>query len=269
MTTSAELSPGAVSSGRLLVTGASGGIGRTLVTALVDRGASVVAVGRDMDALLTLAKRAPSSVTVVVGDLADPAQRRELVPRAVEVLGGLDGLVNCAGRVDYQRVGAITQAALEVQLAVNLVAPILLAQEAAEVMRAGGGGGAIVNVASTLADAPAPATTAYAATKAGLLAATRGLAHELAADCIRVNAVSPGVVDTPMVREPRLDPGETLPDGETRDAAIAAHLEELRRLHPLGRLGTPEDVTGAVLYVLDATWMTGSVLTLDGGLLLR
>lgn len=258
-----------VSSGRLLVTGASGGIGHALVLALVEAGAHVVAAGRDTDSLLALAKEAPTAITVAIGDLAVPTERAQLVSRAVEVLGGLDGLVNCAGRVDYQAVGAITPAALEAQLAVNLVAPILLAQDAAAVMRRAGQGGAIVNVASTLAHAPAPSTTAYAATKAGLLAVTRGFAQELAVDRIRVNAVSPGVVDTAMVREPRLEPGETLPDGDARRAAIAVHLEELRELHPLGRLGTPEDVSAAIVHVLDAEWMTGSVLTVDGGLLVR
>src|SRR5690606_16637015 len=113
---------------------------------------------------------------------------------------------------------------------------------------------------------PAPSTVGYAGTKAALEATTRGLAKELSARAIRVNAVAPGVVDTDMVRQPRVAPGTRAPEGAERERLVAEQLEALAYLHPLGRLGTAEEVAELIVQVLDAEWMTGSVVTLDGGL---
>jgi len=141
----------------------------------------------------------------------------------------------------------------------------LMSQQVGSAMRARGGG-AIVQLASTLGLRPAPDTSAYAASKAALIAATRAFALELAPE-VRVNAVAPGVVDTEMVRRLRREPD--LGAGRGREAeAVAQQLEGLARLHPLGRLGTPEEVAKAVLFLLDASWVTGTVLTVDGGLTL-
>jgi len=96
----------------------------------------------------------------------------------------------------------------------------------------------------------------------------RAYAISAAARRVRFNAVSPGVVDTDMVRTPRLAPGEVL-DAASTSARVAAQLEALRGLHPLGRLGQPADVAEAVLHLLGATWTTGATLTVDGGILLR
>jgi NAD(P)-dependent dehydrogenase (short-subunit alcohol dehydrogenase family) len=170
------------------------------------------------------------------------------------------------------------------QLEVDFVAPFVLSQRAAAQMRAAGGG-VIVNVASTLAFSPAPLTAAYAAAKAALISMTRSLALELAKSGVRVNAVAPGVVDTEMVRVLR-DDGETVaglgadpvqprsPAAVEHAAApahsdverIEAQLDGLRALHPLGRLGTPEDVVEAVRYLIGAKFVTGTVLVVDGGL---
>jgi NAD(P)-dependent dehydrogenase (short-subunit alcohol dehydrogenase family) len=121
-------------------------------------------------------------------------------------------------------------------------------------------------VSSTLSTRPAPSTVGYAGTKAALEATTRGLAKELSARQIRVNAVAPGVVDTDMVRQPRVAPGTRAPQGAERDRVVAEQLEALAYLHPLGRLGSAAEVAEAIVQVLDAEWMTGSVVTLDGGL---
>ena len=153
------------------------------------------------------------------------------------------------------------------QLAVNLVSPLLLAQSVAAHMRERRRG-AIVNVSSSLSESATPGLAAYAASKAGLNAVTRGLALELAADGIRVNAVLPGVVDTDMVRAPRTSPGEKL-SSEELAARVEQQLAALRTLHPLGRLGTPEEVARVVIQVLDNEWQTGSLVVIDGGLLLR
>jgi 3-oxoacyl-[acyl-carrier protein] reductase len=176
----------------------------------------------------------------------------------------VDGLVNCAGMAVYERAGAIQLESLEAQLRLNLMAPLLLSQIVAEHLR--GRGGAIVNVSSTLSVRVAAGTAAYAATKAALNAVTKTLALELAPAGVRVNAVLPGVVDTDMVRAPRVRPGEAPPVGQELEARVEAQLEELRSRHPLGRLGRPEDVATVIVGLLDHPWQTGSLVTIDGGL---
>ncbi len=255
-----------VSTGRVLVTGASRGIGRAVVAALAARGARVAAVARDHKALESVAAADPSRIVPLPADLDLASERDAVVQRAIERLGGVDALVCAAGVVRYARVGALDEEHLRLQWRINLVAPLLMAQEAALWMKEHGGG-AILFVGSTLASRPAPSTAGYAATKAALVAAAQTLALELAPQGVRVNVVSPGVVDTDMVRQVRLEPGEPEPVGPARQARVDRQLAELRRLHPLGRLGRPEDVVQAILYLLDATWVTGSVLTVDGGLL--
>jgi NAD(P)-dependent dehydrogenase (short-subunit alcohol dehydrogenase family) len=251
---------------RIVVTGASRGIGRAVAEALLARGARVALVARDRRRLSELASAYPEQARVIEADLAEPAAAESAIERAAQALDGLDGLVGCAGIVRYGFVGGLTRSDLAEQLAVNFLAPVLASQRAAALMQAGG---SIVHVASTLALHPAPGTLGYAASKAALLAAVKTLAAELAETGVRVNAVAPGVVDTEMIRVPRLRPGELPPEGSAREARITAELCALQELHPLGRLGTPADVRDAVLYLLDATWITGTVLVVDGGLLTR
>jgi NAD(P)-dependent dehydrogenase (short-subunit alcohol dehydrogenase family) len=256
------------SSGRVIITGASRGIGRAVVAAVIARRGRVAAVGRDRAALESVSAIDPSRVRLILADLDDPEARDAVVPQAVELLGGVDGLVNCAGIARHAPLGSVTEEDVTAQLSTNLLAPMLLSQAAALRMRRQRTGGAIVNVASTLGLRPAPGTMAYAATKAGLIAVTRALASELASEGIRVNAVAPGVVDTDMARAPR-SASEHPRAGAARKAQAARQAAELTRLHPLGRLGRPEDVAQAVLYLLDSTWTTGTVVTVDGGLLVR
>lgn len=245
----------AVSAGRVLVTGASRGIGRAVAEALLERGATLAVVGRDTDPLLALSKLAPARVTLMICDLSEPEARRQVVPRAFEALGGLDGLVSAAGIIHYETAAQLREESLREQLEVDLIAPLMLARDAGLTM---GEGGSIVHISSTLAVRAAPSTVAYAVAKAGLEASVRGLALELAPRGVRVNAVRPGVVDTDMIRQAR--PGEA--GGEE---AESTRLRALAQLHPLGRIGRPEEVAAAALYLLDAPFVTGSCLTVDGG----
>ncbi len=251
---------------RIAVTGASRGIGRAVATALLARGDAVALIARDEQALAAVAAGASQRAHCLPADLAAPGQAEAAVERAAQALGGLDALVCCAGIVHYQFVGALSHAALAAQLAVNYLAPVLASQRAAALM--GPGGGSIVHLASTLGLHPAPGTLGYAAAKAALLSAVKTLAAELAPR-VRVNAIAPGGVDTDMIRVPRLAPGEPAPVGAALTARVAAEVAALQALHPLGRLGTPEEVSAAVLFLLDAPWITGTVLVVDGGLLTR
>jgi NAD(P)-dependent dehydrogenase (short-subunit alcohol dehydrogenase family) len=247
----------------VLLTGGSRGIGRAVAEALIARGDRLALLARDPGALGDWP--GDDGHAVIEADLAEPQLLEAAVDRAAEALGGIDAVVGCAGVVEYAEVGAVSGASLARQLAVNLQAPFLIAQRATGYMERAGGG-AIVLMSSTLAMRPAPMTSAYAATKAALEAVTRSFALELGERDIRVNAVAPGVIDTDMVRVVRLREGEAAPRGEQRAARIAEQLEQLRALHPLGRLGTPQDVARTVLYLLDAPYVTGTVVSVDGGL---
>lgn len=183
--------------------------------------------------------------------------------RAIDAFGSVDGLVNCAGIARYEPVVAVGLESIEAQLRVNLIAPLLLSQAVAKHLR--GRGGSIVNVSSTLSEHVAQTAVVYAATKAALNTLTKGLALELAPAGLRVNAVLPGGVDTDMLRTPRLRPGESL-TAEELEQRVESQLEALAALHPLGRLGKPEEVAAVIVQVLDQTWQTGSLVTIDGGL---
>lgn len=256
---------GSIGMRRVLVTGGGTGIGRAVAEAVLAQGGSVVVAGRRREPLDELAALAPGRAHALVCDTTDAEARSTLIARARALLGGLDGLVLSAGMVVHEPPGHIREASLRDQLEVNLVAPMRLLEEAVTALDEGG---AAVVVASTLAERPVATSAAYSAAKAGLLAAMRAFAISAATRRVRFNAVSPGVVDTEMVRAPRLAPGEVLDAAATHER-VASQLEMLRRLHPIGRLGQPNDVAEAVLHLLTATWTTGTTLTVDGGILLR
>jgi NAD(P)-dependent dehydrogenase (short-subunit alcohol dehydrogenase family) len=250
---------------RVLVTGASRGIGRAIARALSLRGARLALVGRDRAALESVTSGVAEHA-LLVADLAQPGAGERCVDRACDALGGLDALVCSAGVVEYQAIGAIDRAALERQLTLNASVPFMMAQRALDPI-ARAGGGAMLFIASTLGLKPeAPLTSAYAASKAALISLTRSLALELGPRAIRVHAIAPGVIDTDMARTLR-EPAASLSLVE-REAGVARQIESLRRLHPLGRLGTPEDVAETALYLLAAPFVTGAVVAVDGGLLL-
>lgn len=251
---------------KVLVTGGGSGMGLAVAEALLRAGGQVAVTGRRAERLEAVVRTWPGQAVALPCDLASPSERTGLLARARDALGGLDGLVHSAGVVEHQLPGHISEDALRSQLEINLVAPLRLGEEALSVLEDGGG---MVFIASTLALRPLPTSAVYSAAKAGLLAAMRSLAIAGASRRIRANAVCPGVVDTEMVRAPRLSPGETPPTGEELEQRISAQLSTLGALHPLGRLGKPEEVADAVVHLLSAPWTTGSELVIDGGLLLR
>ena len=237
---------------RYLVTGGSRGIGRAIVEAIVEQGGRVAALASKKERLDSLVQAHDGKVVAIGRDLSTADDFAAIANEASEALGGLDGLVNCAGVIRRQVLGSIDKDSITQQLRVNVIAPLLLSQAVATALRAAGSGGVIINVSSTLSQRPAPGTLVYSATKAALDSLTKGLAMELARDSIRVNAVLPGVVRTDMVKE-----------------MLEQDDEMIERMHGLGRLGTPEDIAKVVVQLMQNEWQTGSLVTVDGGLLSR
>ena len=227
-----------------LVTGGARRIGRAICLALAGKGVRVAIHCRASEAdARDLADRCPGSV-VLRADLADPAERARLLPEAIERLGRIDFLVNNASVYEAAPLAEIDEAAFERALAVDLTAPFFLARDAGLRMRAAGFG-SIVNLTDGGIDRPHPDRIPYFVAKAGLEAATKGLARALAPE-VRVNAVAPGPI--------------LLEEG-AGEAAIAA----VERATPLGRLGGPEAVATAVLFLLGHDFMTGETIRVDGG----
>jgi NAD(P)-dependent dehydrogenase (short-subunit alcohol dehydrogenase family) len=256
----------AIGTRKVLITGGGTGIGRAVAEAVLRAGGSVVVTGRRPQPLEAVAATFPGRAHALPCDVTSTSEREGLLSRASTLLGGLDGFVHCAGVVTHQPLGHIDEASLRAQLEVNLVAPLRLGEQALRVLEPGGG---MVFVSSTLAVRPLSTSAVYSAAKAGLLQGMPSLALEGSARGVRANAVLPGVVDTEMARTLRLAPGEAVPAEPEYMARVEAQLDHLRALHPLGRLGRPEDVAEAVLYLLGASWTTGAELVVDGGILLR
>jgi pteridine reductase len=230
-----------------LVTGAGTRVGRVIALALGRAGMSVAVhyAGSEKGARATAADimRGGSEARTLPGDLVDPATGPRLIEHTVKVFGSLDVLVNSAAVMLRTPVGEVLVEDWDAMFALNLRAPFFLCQAAARVM--GERGGAIVNIADLAAFETWRGYVPHSITKAGILQMTRGLAHALAPK-IRVNAIAPGAV--------------LLPEGPNQDLA-----EKLIATTPLGRIGTPEDVAQAVLYLLAADYVTGETLIVDGG----
>ncbi|CAL9606949.1 3-beta-hydroxycholanate 3-dehydrogenase (NADP(+)) [Streptomyces sp. enrichment culture] len=241
-----------------LVTGAGSGIGRTIARALAAEGANVVVVGRRREPLGETAasiEAAGGKALAVTADVVRAAEVEAAVAAAVEHFGSLDVAVNNAG---VFRGGApladLAEEDWHTQLGVNVTGVFLALRAEIRQMRTQPSGGAIVNIASTFgAHARHPGAAAYAATKAAVSVLTRGAALDHIREGIRVNAVSPGAVNTPM----SLQPGETEADRSAR----------ARTALPLGRVTTTEEVAAAVLHLAsdDAASTVGTDLVVDSG----
>jgi meso-butanediol dehydrogenase/(S,S)-butanediol dehydrogenase/diacetyl reductase len=231
-------------SGRVvLISGAASGIGRETAERFERAGWRVFGV--DLEGGEQVALR---------GDVADEATWAAAAERLAEQFGRLDALVNNAGTNLRGSVEEIDLSTWNRVLAVNLTSTFLAAKHCLPLLRASRG--CIVNVASGAGLVGTRRTAAYSASKGGLIALTRQLAVEYAPDGIRVNAVCPGVVDTPLLR--RLAAAE--PDS-------TAELRRLSEGQLLGRLGTPEEIAAAILFLAspDASFLTGAVIPVDGG----
>lgn len=236
---------------RILVTGASLGIGRAVALAAAASGARVVLAARGRAGLEAVAAEigaAGGSAEVLPFDAADPGAIRA----AVAAAGVLDGLVNNAGSVTREAFLDVTEAEMERVLDLNVKGAVIVAQAVARGMVAGGRGGSIVNMASIAGLVGARNRSLYAATKHAVMGLTRAMALELAPKGIRVNAVCPGLVNTPLAADLMAD--------ETFVAAARARI-------PLGRIMEAEDIAGPTVFLLSAasSGITGIALPVDGG----
>ena len=234
---------------RVLVIGAAGGIGSALVRRLVASGGKVFLAGRDATRLETLATELGMPWGTV--EATDPDAIDALADRATSELGGLDGLANCAGSILLKPAHLTSAADWQATIATNLTSAFGCVRAGGRLMK--GEGGSVVLVSSAAARVGLANHEAIAAAKAGIIGLVLSAAATYAKQKVRFNAVAPGLVRTPL--------SKGLLSSELAEKASVG-------MHPLGRLGEPDEVAAAIQWFLDPAqgWITGQVLGIDGGL---
>lgn len=234
-----------------IVTGAASGIGRAIVLRLAEAGANVLGADRDIAGLQAIAEAGPvGRFHAFAVDLLDPGASQMIVDEAERVFGlGVDFLVPCAGIFETAAIEDVTDASFDRIIGINLRAPIFLVKAAKPRLRAGA---AIALIASGTSIGPTGYQGIYAASKAGVAKLAASLAAELGPQGIRVNAVSPGFTDTPMIADAISD---------------AAMTQAILGMTPDRTLGTPEHIADAVMFLLSsgAAHIHGINLPVDGG----
>jgi NAD(P)-dependent dehydrogenase (short-subunit alcohol dehydrogenase family) len=241
-----------------IITGAASGIGAATAERFCQEGAAVLVVDWNGEGAAAVAQRLDPTgqrAGYLPGDVQDEATAAASVQAALARWGRLDIVVNNAAVASAIDLLEFTPEEFDRVLGVNLKGPLLFCKHAVPAMRRSGGG-AIVNVASISSTCGIPKQPLYAPSKGGLLQMTRQLAVQYAEDNIRVNAVSPGTIETPLLRPLNDDV-----------AGHERHLAWLRARHPLGRFGQPEEVAAAILFLAsdEASFITGANLAVDGG----
>jgi len=241
---------------KVIVTGASSGIGRATAERFLSDGARVALVGRRESALQDVASRhaGGGNAFVIAVDLSDEMQTEACMAKAIEAMGGLDVLVNAAGILKAGRIEDTTLELWDEMMNINLRSVFHLMKLAVPHLERSRGN--IVNVSSVTGPRSFPGVLAYCVSKAAVDQLTRCAALELAAKGIRVNEVAPGVVVTELHRA-----------GGMNDEAYAAFLEHSKTTHPLGRVGQPEEVADLIHFLASdrAGWITGATVSIDGG----
>jgi NAD(P)-dependent dehydrogenase (short-subunit alcohol dehydrogenase family) len=228
-----------------IVTGGTRGLGRAIAEALAGAGARVIACGRNAPEAL------PAGVEFLAADIRDPDAAKALVDATAAKFGRLDILVNNAGGSPAAPAAEASPRFFDSILKLNLHAPMYMAQAAYPHLVAAGGG-SVVNIASVSGVRPSPGTAAYGAAKAGLLNLTQSLAQEWGPQGVRVNAIIAGLMQT--------ENAEATYGDAAAQAAVGQSL-------PLGRMGSGDDLAGAVLWLCSdlASWVSGARINVDGG----
>jgi NAD(P)-dependent dehydrogenase (short-subunit alcohol dehydrogenase family) len=243
-----------VKSKTALVTGAASGIGAAIAERFLMAGFRVALFDINGDAARATAGRIPSDEQriAIEGDVSDEFQVREAISRTVLTLGSLDVLINNAGIEINGTVVNQSSRDWDRQLSVNLSSVFLFSKYAIPEMQHHGG--SIINISSVHSLMSWPSCPAYDATKAGIIGITRAMAVDHGRDGIRVNAICPGYIETPLLAQ--------------WFASGAANKEDVLKSHPLGRIGTPNDIADAALFLASeaASFISGTSLIVDGAL---
>lgn len=241
---------------KVIVTGASSGIGRATAERFLNSGASVSLVGRREGALRDFTSRSSDGekAFTIAADLSDESQSERCIAQAVEMMGGLDVLVNAAGILKAGRIEDTSLGLWDEMMNINLRSVFHLMKLAVPHLERSGGN--IINVSSVTGPRSFPGVLAYCVSKAAVDQLTRCAALELAPKGIRVNEVNPGVVVTELHRS-----------GGMNEEAYAAFLEHSKTTHPLGRVGKPHEVADLIFFLASdqARWITGATVSIDGG----
>lgn len=240
-----------------IVTGASSGIGRATALRLTADGYAVLAVGRDkaaLDQVRAEAVAAGGQARPFVADVTSNDGPAAVVNEAQSAFGRIDALVNAAGIIASAGVAETSDEAWDAMLGINVRAPFRLIREAAPALVARKG--SVVNVSSVAGPRAFPGVAAYCVSKAAVDQLTRVAALDLAPKGVRVNAVNPGVVVTNLHRRSGME-----------ESRYAEFLERSKTTHPLGRVGTPEEIAGVIAFLVSpaAGWITGETVAIDGG----
>lgn len=244
-----------------LVTGGGTGIGRSIARTFLEAGAAVAIAGRRAEVLERAARELEgvgAPVVPLAGDVSNPSDAKRLVERTLAELGALHVLVNNAGVARGGPIEALSDDDVDLIVDVDLKGPIHMIRAALAALRAHReqGGASILNLGTSVTLAPIKNFSVYAAAKAGVDVLTRALALELARDRIRVNALCPGIIETPIFET-------MMPAREVEPV-----LRHFGRAVPLGRVGTPADVAALALFLVSTqgSYITGAVIPIDGGL---
>ena len=239
----------------MLITGAAGGIGRAVVAVFHEHGWQVVGVDRQK-----FGAGFPADGLFVQADISNPKDIETIYQQTTAFTPMLDAVVNNAAVQIAKPLLETSVEEWDLTIASNLRSVFLGSKLAHPLLKAAGGG-AIVNVSSVHAIATSPNISAYAASKGGLLAFTRAMAIEFAGDNIRVNAILPGAVDTPMLRA-------SMQRGHFNGPSVQQRLDNLASKTVNGRVGTPREIAQTIYFLVDesqSSFMTGQALVVDGG----
>jgi meso-butanediol dehydrogenase/(S,S)-butanediol dehydrogenase/diacetyl reductase len=240
----------------VLVTGASSGIGAAVAIAFAEAGWSVMAAGRDEGRLGEVAD-VSENISTWAGELEESTDCDELIADTIDEFGGLDCLVNAAGVIIRGNTEDTSDEDWRDTLSINLDVPFFLSRVAIPHLMTTEG--SIVNIASNWGLTAGDRAVAYCASKGGLIMMTRAMALDHAADGLRINAICPGGVDTPML----------ISEVEKQGGDVAGFLSDVAAESPNGRIATPEEIAGLALFLASdaASHMTGTAIPIDGGLM--